>query len=85
MSKELQYYGGSGHESYPYRFGKFQIKYGNDEVLTFISLDKAVEVFDRINDDKALWDSLRSELIDAYLWVEIQEKDSNTIEDDLPF
>lgn len=85
MKQELQYYGGSGHESYPYRFGKFEIKHGNDEVLTFESLDMAVEVFDMINDDKALWDSLRSELIDAYFWVEIDENAKKTEEDDLPF
>ena len=84
--QKLDYYGGSGHESYPYRFGKFEVKSGNDDkTKVFHSLDKAVEYFDMIHDEKALWDSQRCELIDAYHWVDVDENGNDINEEELPF
>ena len=86
MNKILDYYGGSGHESYPYRFGKFEVKSGHDDnTKVFESLDKAVEYFDMIHDEKALWDSQRGELIDAYHWVDVDENENDINEEELPF
>lgn len=84
MKTELVYYGGCGYEAYPYRTGVFEIKTDYDKTQRFTDLNKAIEVYEMINEDKAMWDVERMELLDAWYMQEVGEvvKDSDS---DLPF
>ena len=84
MKTELAYYGGCGYEFYPYKTGIFEIKTSEDKTMRFTDLEKAVEAYEMINEDKALWDVQRMELLDAWYFTLVDDRVKEET-DDLPF
>ena len=66
MKKKLKYYGGEGF-SYANELGKFEVR--GEKTIDFISLSAARSYYERLNEEKSIWDVTRgADLLEAHTY-----------------
>lgn len=64
----LVYYGGDGMDGK--EVGNYLIKYGEDKEINFTSKDEAIDFYESLNEEKALWNIDYMELMIAHIFAD---------------